>query len=132
MFRISSSKLGYDINYHKRPKKLIFYPILLSLLMLGSIWKAHDSNPWQNNFINGIQIHNQSPWFKPMAFYLSKAQFSLAILKPNSHWQHQSSILIGNIKTQFLLAIFKTQFSLATSKPNFPWQYQSPDLAGNI
>ena len=47
--------------------------------MLGNIWKAHDSSPWQNNFINGIQIHNQSPWFKLMAIYLSKAQCSLAI-----------------------------------------------------
>ena len=51
-----------------------------------------------------------------MAIYLSKAQFLLAILKPNSHWQHQSPIFIGNIKAQFLLAIFKAQFSLAISK----------------
>ena len=72
--------------------------------MLGNIWKAHDSSPWQNNFINGIQIHNQSPWFKPIAIHSSKAQFSLAISKaqfslatskPNSYWQHQSPILIG-------------------------------------
>ena len=75
--------------------------------MLGNIWKAYDLSPWQNNFINGIQIHNQNPWFKPMTIYLSKTQFSLAILKPNSHWQHQSPILIGNIKAQFSLAIFK-------------------------
>ena len=51
-----------------------------------------------------------------MAIYLSKTQFSLAILKPNSHWQHQSPILIGNIKAQFLLAIFKTKFLLAIFK----------------
>ena len=100
--------------------------------MLDNIWKAHDSSPWQNNFINRIQIHNQSPWFKPMAIYLSKSQFSLAILKPNSHWQHQIPILIGNIKAQFSLAIFKTQFSLVTSKPNFHWQHQSPIFIGNI
>ena len=50
-----------------------------------SIIKAHDSNPWQ--FIHP---------------------------KPNSHWQHQSPILIGNIIAQFLLA---------TSKPNFHWHY---------
>ena len=49
--------------------------------------KAHDLNPWQ--------------FIYP---------------KPNSHWQHQSSILIGNIKAQFSLAIFKAQFSLAISK----------------
>ena len=63
--------------------------------MLGNIWKAHDSSPWQSNFINGIQIHNQSPWFKPMAIHSSKAQFLLAISKLNSYWQHQSPILIG-------------------------------------
>ena len=83
--------------------------------MLGNIWKAHDSSPWQNNFINGIQIHNQSPWFKPMAIYLSK-----------------SPILIGKIKTQFSLAISKVQFTLATSKPISHWQNQSLILIGNI
>ena len=31
MFHILLSKLGYDINYHKKAQKLIFYPILLSL-----------------------------------------------------------------------------------------------------
>ena len=82
--------------------------------MLGNIWKAHDLSPWQNNFINGNQIHNQSPWFKPMAIHSSKAQFSLAISKaqfslatskPNYYWQHQSPIPIGNIKAQFSLAL---------------------------
>ena len=72
-----------------------------------------------------------------MAIYLSKAQFSLATSKPNSHWQYQNLIFIGNIKTQFslatsktqlTLALFKTQFSLATSKPNSHWQYQKPNL----
>ena len=99
--------------------------------MLGNIWKAHNSNLWQNNFMNGIQIHNQSPWLETMAIYLSKSQFTLAISKPNSHWQHQkpnshwqyqkpnshwqhqSPILIDNIKTQFPLATSKAQFSLA-------------------
>ena len=101
--------------------------------MLGNNWKAHDSSPWQNNFINGIQIHDQSPWFKPMTIYLSKAQFSLVISK-----------------AQLTLTLFKTQFSLATSKlnshwqyqklnlrwhylkSNFHWQHQSPTLVGNI
>ena len=102
--------------------------------MLGNIWKAHDLSPWQNNFINGIQTPNQSPWFKPMAIYLSKAQFSLAILKPNSHWQHQNPILIGNIKAQFSLTIYlsKAQFSLAILKPNSHWRYQNPILIGDI
>ena len=51
-----------------------------------------------------------------MVIYLSKAQFTLAILKPNFHWQHQNPILIGNIKTQFSLPISKTQFMLALLK----------------
>ena len=59
-----------------------------------SIIKAYDSNPWQ--FIHP---------------------------KPNSHWQHQSPILIGNTKAQF---------SLATSKSNSHWQHQSPIPIGNI
>ena len=75
------------------------------ILMLDNIWKAHDSSPWQNNFIYRIQIHNQSPWFKPMAIHSSKTQFSLATSKPNSYWQYQSPIPIGNIKTQFSLAL---------------------------
>ena len=75
--------------------------------MLSNVWKAHDSNPWQNNFINRIQVHNQSPWFKPMVIYLSK-----------------SSILLAIFKTQFSLTTSKSNFSLATSKPNSHWQYQ--------
>ena len=42
--------------------------------------------------------------------------------KPNSYWQYKNSILIGNIKAQFSLAISKYNFSLAISKPNFYWQ----------
>ena len=56
--------------------------------MLGNIWKTHDSSLWQNNFINGIQIYNQSPWFKPMTIHSSKAQFSLATSKPDFHWHY--------------------------------------------
>ena len=63
------------------------------------IIKAHDLNPWQ--------------FIYP---------------KPNSHWQHQSPILIGNIKAQFSLAIFKAQFPLAISKSNSHWQFQKPNL----
>ena len=68
-----------------------------------SIIKAHDSNPWQ--FIHP---------------------------KPNSHWQHQSPILIGNIKVQFSLAISKLNSYWRQSKPNSHWQYQSLILIGNI
>jgi len=89
--------------------------------MVGNIWKVHALSPWQNNFIDGIQIHNQSPWFKPMAIYSSKAQFSLTTSKLNSHWQYQSLILISKIKTQF---------SLVISKPNSYWQHQNPIFIG--
>ena len=54
-----------------------------------------------------------------MAIYLSKTQFSLATSKSNFHWQHQNPILIGNIKAQLTLALFKTQFSLANIKAQF-------------
>ena len=117
-------------NSHWQNQSSIF--ISPRILMLGNIWKVHDSSPWQNKFINRIQIHNQSPWFKPMAIYISKTQFtltiskakfSLATSKPNSHWQNQSLILIGNIKAHF---------SLAKSKPNSHWQHQNPVLAGSI
>ena len=52
-----------------------------------SIIKAHGLNPWQ--FIYPT---------------------------PNSHWQHQSPIFVGNIKTQFSLAISKAQLTLALLK----------------
>ena len=83
--------------------------------MLGNIWEAHDSSPWQNNFTNGVQIHDQSPWFKPMAIYLSKTQFPLATSKPNSHWQFQKP----NLHWHYF-------------KPNFNWQHQILIFIGNI
>ena len=43
-----------------------------------------------------------------MTIYLSKTQFTLAISKFNSHWQHQNPIFIDNIKSQFSLAISPT------------------------
>jgi len=46
--------------------------LIKSPILLGNILKANDSSLWQNYFINGIQSHNQSLWFKPMANYLSK------------------------------------------------------------
>ena len=97
---------------------------------LKSIIKAHDSNSWQYYFINGIQPHDQSPWFKPMANYSSEAQFSLVTSKAQFLLvTSKSPVLTGNIKkAQFSLATLKgsvlasnikTQFSLATSKAQF-------------
>ena len=99
------------------------------MLILGNIWEAHDSSPWQNNFINGIQIHSQSPWFKPIAilsmkfksiikshdlnpwqFYLPKTQFTLAISSKAqfSRVISKSQILIGNIKSLVLAGNIKS------------------------
>ena len=89
--------------------------------MLSNVWKAHDSNPWQNNFINRIQVHNQSPWFKPMVIYLSKSSILLAIFKIQFFIGNiKVQFFIGNIKTQFSLATLKAQSSLATSKAQVP------------
>ena len=94
-----------------------------------SIIKAHGLNPWQ--FIYP-KLSSRWQYLKPNSHWQHQAQFSLAMskpnsrwqyLKPSSHWQYQSPILIGNIKVQFSLAIFKAQFSLTTSKPNSHWQY---------
>ena len=84
--------------------------------MLGNIWEAHDSSPCQNNFINGIQIHDLNPW-----------QFVYP--RPNSYWQHQSPIFIGNIKTQFSLVISKTQLTLALFKTQFSLAISKAQLA---
>ena len=43
---------------------------------------------------------------------LIETQFSLATSKPNSHWQHQSPILIGNNQSPIFIGNNKSQFSL--------------------
>ena len=67
--------------------------------------QVHDKTILSMEFKSMIKAHDLNPW-----------QFIYP--KPNFHWQHQSPILIGNFKTQLMLALFKAQFSLATSKPN--------------
>ena len=52
-----------------------------------------------------IQTHGNSFIQSPILIGNIKTQFLLAISKPNSYWQHQSPIPIGNIKTQFSLAL---------------------------
>ena len=52
-----------------------------------------------------FKSHSQNPWFKLIANYLSKTQFTLAISKA------QFSLVI--LKAQFSLTILKAQFSLA-------------------
>ena len=85
-------------NIWKKPMIQIHGKIILSM-EFKFIIKAHDSNSWKYYFINGIQPHNQSPWFKPAANYLLKAQFSLATSK--------SPILTSNIKSPVLASNIK-------------------------
>ena len=75
--------------------------IILSIEFKSKI-KAHDLNSWQ--FI----------YPKPNSHWQHQNPIFIGNIK--THWPYQSPILIGNIKAQFSLAIFKTQFSLAISK----------------
>ena len=117
MFHISLSKLGYDINYHKNPQNSYFIQFYYHILFKAQEYlclaifekpmiQVHGKTILSMEFKSMIKTHNLNPW-----------QFIYP--KPNSHWQHQSPILISNIKDQF---------SLATSKPNSHWQYQKYNL----
>ena len=83
-----------------------------TILSMGfnPIIKAHDLNPWQNYFNNGIQI----PYPKPI-----------------TEWQHQSPILNGNIKPNFHWKHQKPNSCWQHQKPNSHWPHQSPVLVGN-
>ena len=125
--------LGHELSQKVQKTHILSNFIIIFYLKLKNTYAwQYLRSPWfksmEKKFINWIQIHDQSPWFKPMTFFYPN---------PNFHWQHQNSILIGNIKTQFSLAIskaqltlalFKIQFSLAISKLNSHWQYQKPNL----
>ena len=139
MFHILLSKLDYDINYHKKPKNSYFIQFYYHILFKAQEYlclaifekpmiQVHGKTILSMEFKSMIKAHDLNPW-----------QFIYP--KPNSHWQHQNPILIGNIKTRFSLATskpnlrwhyLKNQFSLATSKPNSHWQHQTPILIGNI
>ena len=101
-------------------------PIILSNILskaqynLAIFWKAHDSSPWQSYFINGIQSHNQSPWFKPMANYLSKP-------KPNNAWQYLIKSPIQHFKRPMIQVhskvILSMEFNLIIkAHGSNPWQ----------
>ena len=114
MFHISLSKLGYDINYHKRPQNSYFiqfyYHILfkaqeyLCLVIFKKLMiQVHGKTILSMEFKSMIKAHDLNPY-----------QF----IYPNSnfHWQHQSLILISNIKSPIFIGNIKTQFSLVISK----------------
>ena len=125
MYHISLSKLGYDINYHKKPQNSYFIQFYYHILFKAQEYlylaifekpmiQVHGKTILSIEFKSMIKAHDLNPW-----------QFIYP--KPNSHWQHQSPILkqyqspifIGNIKTQFSLAISKAQLTLALSKTQF-------------
>ena len=74
---------------------------------------------------NGIQPHDQSPWFKPVANYSSKTQFSLALFK--------SPIFIGNIKSPVPTSNIKNSIFIGNIKNPVPTgNIQSPFFIGTI
>ena len=82
-----------------------------------------------------IQVHGKtilSMEFKSIVKANGLNLWQFIYPKPNSHWQYQSPIFIGNIKIQFSLAISKLSSSWQYLKPNFHWQHQNPILIGNI
>ena len=125
MFHISLFKLGYDINYHKKPPNSYFIQFYYHTLFKAQEYlclaifekpmiQVHGKTILSMEFKSMIKAHDLNPW-------------RFVYPRPNSHWQHQSLIFIGNIKAQFslvisktqlTLALFKAQFSLATSNPN--------------
>ena len=97
MFHISSLKLGYDINYHKKPNDSYFIQFYYHILFKTQEYLCLTifEKPM-------IQVHGKtilSMEFKSMikAYDLNLWQFIYP--KLNFHWQHQSPILIGNIKS---------------------------------
>ena len=65
--------------------------------------QIHDKTILSIEFKSIIKTHGLKPW-------------RFIYLKPNSHWQYQSPIFIGNIKTQSSLATSKAQLTLALLK----------------
>jgi len=107
------------------PMSQVHGKAILSMGGFNSIIKAQDLNLWRIYFINGIQIHNQSPWFKFMAIYLSKPQFSLAISKSSIFIGNiKSSVLAGNIKSSVLAGNIKSSILIGNIK--------NPVLTSNI
>ena len=97
MFHISLSKLGYDINYHKKPQNSYFIQFYYHILFKTQEYlcltifekpmiQVHDKTILSMKFKFMIKAHDLNPW-----------QFIYP--KPTSHWQYQSPIFIGNIKT---------------------------------
>ena len=97
MFHISLSKLDYDINYHEKPQNSYFIQFYYHILFKAQeylclaifekpVIQVHGKTILSIEFKSMIKTHDLNPW-----------QFIYP--KPNSHWQDQNPILIGNIKS---------------------------------
>ena len=66
-----------------------------------------------------IQVHGKtilSMEFKSMIKAHDLNPYQFIYPNPNFHWQHQSPILISNIKSPIFIGNIKAQFSLVISK----------------
>ena len=108
--------MGYDINYKKKPNKLLFYPILYTRFILFKAQEYLYLTIFEKPMIHIYGKTILSLEFKSMikAYGLNPWQF--IYLNPNSHWQYQSAIPISNIKAQFSSAISKAQLTLTLLK----------------
>ena len=97
MFHISLSKLGYDINCHKKPQNSYFIQFYYHILFKAQeylclaifekpVIQVHGKTILLMKFKTMIKTHDLNPW----QFIYSKS---------NSHWQDQNPILIDNIKS---------------------------------
>ena len=115
MFYISLSKLGYDINYHKKPQNSYFIQFYYHILFKAQEYlcltifekpmtQVHSKIILSIEFKSMIKDHDLNPWQfispKPNSHWqYQKPNLCWHYLKSNFHWQHQSPILIDNIKS---------------------------------
>ena len=114
MFHISLSKLGYYINYHKKPQNSYFIQFYYHIL-----FKAQEYLCLTIFEKPMIQVHGKtilSMKFKSMIKAHDLNPYQFIYQNPNFYWQHQNSILISNIKSPIFIGNIKAQFSLTISK----------------
>ena len=129
LYLIIKIGLWYKISHKKKPKNTYFIQFYYHILFKAQEYvclaifekhmiQVHGKTILSMEFKSMIKSHDLNPW-----------QFIYP--KPNFHWQYQSPILIGNIKTQFSLAISKAQLALALLKAQANYLalfYQKPKV----
>ena len=122
--------MGYDINYQKKPNKLLFYPILYTHFILFKAQEYLYLTIFEEPMIHIYGKTILSLEFKSMIKAYGLNPWRFIYLNPNSHWQYQSAIPISNIKAQFSSAISKTQLTLALLKAQAKLNtiYQKPNV----